>query len=63
MTAIRKVKAFIANGEIGNFLVTHRQRQRHPVMEGRVLDFVIRNIAITVCMGNMAYFTPPSFRN
>ena len=41
MTAIRKIKTFVANREIGNLLVPQANGQPYPIMEGRVNDFIM----------------------
>jgi hypothetical protein len=60
MAAITQIKAFVADGKIGNVVVPHSQCKAEPVMNRRILYFVYNKITGSVCNCAMADLAPPS---
>ena len=63
MSAIGQVETFIADGEIGDFLIPERHSQTEPVMEGRIDDFASAELSILIGDGTAAVIAAPCFRD
>ena len=61
MAAIGKVEALIAQREVGDLLVAHRHCQPHPVMEGRIDDFVATEFPLFIGDRDVTNLAAPTF--
>ena len=59
MPAIGQIETFVADGEIGNFLISECHRQTKPVVERRINDTALGNIALSVSDHDLTKFSAP----
>src|SRR5947207_5250555 len=61
VAAVREIETLVAQGEVGDLLVAHRQGDAEPVVEGGIDDLVAGEGAAAVGEGGMADLAAPAF--
>src|SRR5881396_2486383 len=60
MATVRQVEALVAERKVGDLLPAERDREAHPVVEGRIHDLVARQAPATVGHGHVTDLSAPS---
>ena len=60
VTAVRQVEALVAQREVRDLLISQRQRQTHPVVEGGIDDLVAGETPLAIRQCNMADLAAPA---
>src|SRR5213593_923914 len=61
MATVRQVEALVAERKVRDLLPAERDREAHPVVEGRIHDLVARQAPATVGHGHVTDLSAPSF--